>query len=121
MADLFGEEETATEDEARKLLANALLAKWIERQPFRPSDRDIKKHRRAAANVVKDRDPRLVMLAALGMGHLFPYSKGHPWDMFDLNRVFTKAVECAKEHPSLKKMANGGIADVLARRRDDQS
>lgn len=119
--DLFGEPVGPSEEEqleeARGKLANALVAKWIQRQPVRPSERDIKKQSRKASQVCDGRDPRHVMLAALGMGLLFPYSEGTDWDLFDLDRKFTKAVNKAKEHPELQRKSRGGIAKIRERRR----
>ena len=37
------------------------------------------------------------------MGHLFPYSDGAPWDLFDLERKFLKAAHAfAASDPAIK-------------------
>tara|TARA_R110000787_G_scaffold9902_1_gene34229 strand:+ start:249 stop:602 length:354 start_codon:yes stop_codon:yes gene_type:complete len=116
--DLFGEEVGLTVAEAeaaqRAQVAGSLVGGWIKMQPVRPHPRDINKQG-AAAKRIAERDLSHVKAATIGIGLLFPYSTGAPWDLFDLERLFTKAV-LAGAKKATEVSAPSGIAALKAAR-----
>jgi hypothetical protein len=56
-----------------------------------PGQKDTAKQGAVAKRLVDRYGTDAIRLAIRGMGHLFPYSRGHPWDLFDLERQFLKA------------------------------
>lgn len=88
--------------EGPEVKASDLVAAWVDRQPSGPSAKE-KSKQGAAAKRICDNHPRERIAAAwVGMDQLFPHSDGQPWDLFDLERKFSKACEAAMEHPEAK-------------------
>jgi len=77
------------------ILPNALVGGWVNLQPIRPAASAIRKQGAAAKRICSERDQDAIELAITGIAKLFPYSKGEPWDLFDLERKFDKAVQAA--------------------------
>jgi len=78
-----------------------LIEWWIREQPQRPPGAVIAKQRRAAQRVCSNGKHDDVARAAFGMRNLFPYCDGAPWDLFDLERLFAKAL--AAGHGKVRK------------------
>ena len=121
--DLFGDPVGPSPEELlqqqRLALSGRLVGGWIKRQPIRPSPKEIAKQGKIAKRICEANDPEAVIAAALGIEQLFPYSKGEPWDLFDLERKFSKAVAAAPKHPDLQpEHTGGGIAAIMHRRRN---
>jgi hypothetical protein len=85
----------------------ALLAVWIDYLRSQglpePGVRDMAKFGAVAKRVAEQYGPEEVFAAMLGIGQLYPHSKGEPWDLFDLERKFTKAMAGANQHPEVKR------------------
>ena len=47
--------------------------------------------------------PVEIIAAMVGMEQLFPYSKGEPWDLMDLEHKFTKAVAASENNPEIQR------------------
>ncbi len=91
-----GSEEVPVQlDLPNSLPPNALLGSWIGLQPIRPAESAIRKQGRVAKKICGERSSDAIYLAIEGMGKLYPHSKGTPWDLFDLDRKFDKAVQAA--------------------------
>jgi len=82
-----------------------LVAVWIDQQPSRPSETDIRKQGAAARRLCSSRSAEQIAAAVVGIGQLMPHSKGEPWDLFDLERKFSKAQAAAVNHPQIKSKA----------------
>lgn len=72
-----------------------LVAEWIDEQPSRPSGKEISRQAGVADRICSGQPRDRVVLARLGIGNLYPHSDGEPWDLFDLERKFSKAVAAA--------------------------
>lgn len=83
--------------------ASQLLGAWIDRQPVRPPDTVIAKQHRVATRLVGTADREQLARAWVGIERIFPYSRGDPWDLFDLERHFAKAMASAEDEPELKR------------------
>lgn len=57
----------------------------------------------AGKRIAEKASPAEIVAAMVGMDALFPHSNGEPWDLFDLERKFTKAVAAAQTHPEIAK------------------
>jgi hypothetical protein len=113
--ELFGRvapSETLKEEQGK--VAKALVAGWVEMQKVRPDDRDIAKQAVAARRIAK-RDYQNVATAVIGIQKLFPYSKGEPWDLFDLERKFSKCVAAGRTALEEKSKPTGIAAIMEAR------
>lgn len=73
--------------------AQALVGWWVDKQALAPSRSDIGKQAGVAKRMLDRYGIDAVRVAVAGMGHLYPYSEGQPWDLFDLERKFLKAAE----------------------------
>lgn len=73
-------------------LVHALIAAWVEVQPARPAEADIRKQGAAARRIAAKHGAEQIAAALTGIENLFPHSQGEPWDLFDLERKFPKAV-----------------------------
>lgn len=68
-----------------------LVGRWVGAQPSRPSDSEIRKQGAVAKRLVETHGPERVEAAAAGIVNLYPHTAGTPWDLFDLERKFSKA------------------------------
>ena len=87
---------------AEILQANELLGFWIDQQISKPATPQITKQGAAAKRICLAYSREQVVQAAVGISQLFPYSGGEPWDLFDLERKFAKAMEAANNNPDVK-------------------
>ena len=87
---------------AEFLQANELLGFWIDQQISKPATPQIAKQGAAAKRICLAYSREQVVQAAVGISQLFPYSGGEPWDLFDLERKFAKAMEAANNNPDVK-------------------
>ena len=104
--DLFGNHMGPTDIQIRDKVSNAILIDWLSKQPVRPREADIGKQQRRAQAICRKAntsDIRMVIAAWIGIFRMFPYNQGEiiP-DMFDLDRLFSKAVAAAANHPQVK-------------------
>lgn len=88
---------------AEEMSTGQIIGAWVQAQPTRPSQTDIRKQGAAAKRLSESRTAEQIMAAMIGMGQLFPHSKGEPWDLFDLEKKFAKAQQAAGNHPDLKR------------------
>jgi hypothetical protein len=99
---IFPESEVPTNGQAMK--PNQLLAEWIKRQPLEPDGQEKGKQAGKAKQICSKHSRMDIIQAFNGMGQLFPYSEGEPWDLFDLDRKFTKAKQAVMNHPQVQGM-----------------
>lgn len=78
-----------------KLNPASLVAYWIDGSPERPPVNAIKKQAAVAKRICNAYPRDSVIRAALGLPKLYPHSTGEPWDLFDLERKFAKAIAAA--------------------------
>lgn len=93
--DMFGHQPETN------LTAGDLLAAWVSKLGHRPSDHDMKKQGAAAKRLVERHADDELLFAMVGITRLFPHSQGEPWDLFDLERKFPKALSKGRGHPDL--------------------
>lgn len=86
------------------LRPNELLAEWIDRQAIPPDAQEKKKQAGKAKQICDKHNRRDIALAFKGMAQVYPYSNGEPWDLFDLDRKFTKAKQAVVNHPEIQAM-----------------
>jgi DNA-binding MarR family transcriptional regulator len=95
------DESKDTTTDGERMATEEVVAAWLDRLSERPPDAAIAKQG-AAAKRLASLYPRADLERALdGIGRLFPHSEGEPWDLFDLDRKFTKA------HAAPTSTANG--------------
>lgn len=82
------EGESADADPDR-MGADELVAKWIEALGSRPAG--VGKQGAVAKRLTEAHDRPTVLRAIDGIQQLYPHSDGEPWDLFDLEKKFTKA------------------------------
>lgn len=89
------EPELLTADAANgmspSLVANRMVGRWIEEQPVKPCEKEIKKQYRCALRLAESRPLEHLVLMWHGMGAMFPYSE-EGWDFFDMERKASKAL-----------------------------
>lgn len=71
----------------------------------RPPDGEMGKLGAAGKRLAEKHAPSSIVRAMLGMGGLYPHSKGEPWDLFDLERKFTKASAAATQVDEVQEAA----------------
>jgi len=76
-----------------KLVGTAMTARWIEEQAARPPESEIKKQHRTFLTIARTENIMDIAQAWEGIGTLYPYSEGRPWDAFDLRKQFGKAFQ----------------------------
>lgn len=86
------------------LKPNELLGEWIDRQTSPPDKSEKVKQAGKAKQLCTKHSRNDIVKAFHGMNQLFPYSDGTPWDLFDLDRLFSKAKEAVVNHPGIKAM-----------------
>lgn len=69
--------------------ADELVATWINALGSRPAG--VSKQAAVAKRLTKAYDRTTIIRAVDGIQQLFPHSDGEPWDLFDLEKKFTKA------------------------------
>jgi hypothetical protein len=74
-----------------KRVASRITGHWIQSQPERPSPAEIKKQGAVAKRIAESQPEKRVDAALDGITGVYPYSDGAPWDVFDLERKFSKA------------------------------
>jgi hypothetical protein len=75
------------------LVATAMTARWIEEQVTRPPESEIKKQARTFSSIARRESVQHIAQAWEGIGTLYPFSEGRPWDAFDLRKLFGKALQ----------------------------
>jgi len=86
------------------LRPDELLAEWIKRQHVPPDQSEKSKQAGKAKQICAKHSKDDISQAFLGMGELFPYSNGEPWDLFDLDKKFSKAKQAVVNHPKVQEM-----------------
>lgn len=76
---------------------------WIELRDERPPEGEIKKQGAVAARLAKRHTRSEILRALVGMAGVFPHSNGEPWDLFDLERKFSRAFDGCSQHPAVKR------------------
>lgn len=84
-------------------VAYELVRYWIDHQPQRPPEAVIKKQHRKAKTLVARYELPDLRDAVRGIQIMFPHSEGEPWDLYDLERKFVKALKSARDGPRLSK------------------
>lgn len=74
-------------------VATAMTYRWVEEQAAKPPDTEIKKQHRAFTYIAKQQNIVDIAQAWEGIGTLYPFSDGSPWDAFDLRKRFGKAFQ----------------------------
>lgn len=98
-----GKEKSADlENGNGSLSPNELVAFWIDQQSSKPAQAQIRKQGAAAKRICGEYSRSEIVQAAVGISQLFPHSDGEPWDLFDLERKFAKAMEGANNHPDAR-------------------
>jgi hypothetical protein len=82
------EGESADADPDR-MGADELVATWINALGSRPAG--VSKQAAVAKRLTKAYDRTTIIRALDGIQQLYPHSDGEPWDLFDLEKKFTKA------------------------------
>lgn len=90
--------------EIPKIAANDLVAAWIDQQDAKPDQAEIRKQGAVAKRICTNHELPDIVRAFIGIGFLFPYDKGEPWDLFDLERKFSKAKQAILKDPDIKMM-----------------
>lgn len=108
---LFSEEE----DDVliRRDLTRRLMAAWVARLPLDPDPRTRGKNAAAAKWLAENYSERQIRYAARGMGRLYPYSEGRPWDLMDLKKHFVRAFMAEYQDDSANRRAE--IVEELGR------
>jgi len=99
--------EFSTADPAHSngtMQANELIGYWIDQQRTKPPPAQISKQGAAAKRLCGSYKRDELVQAAVGITQLFPHDGkgGQPWDLFDLERKFAKALAAAHQHPDAK-------------------
>lgn len=81
--------------------ANALVQAWVESQPVRPPDADIRKHAAVAKRIASKATPEQIGYALKGITQLYPHDR-EGWDLFDLERKFSKAASLGAANGDLR-------------------
>lgn len=91
----------------KRLSASQVLRAWESRQPRPLAEIDRERQKHAARKIADHHSAEDVMLAFVGMCGLWPHCppKNEPWDLFDLDKKFPKAVRSAGNHPELRSRA----------------
>jgi hypothetical protein len=92
-----------------KLVGTAMTARWIEEQPARPPESEIKKQHRTFLTIARQQGVMDIAQAWEGIGTLYPFSEGRPWDAFDLRKHFGKAFQAGH-----LETADGDPAELAA-------
>lgn len=79
--------------------SDKLVAWWVRHQEGSPPDSAKKKQGAVAALICAERSAEDIRRAISGMGKMFPYSNGQPWDLMDLRKVFDKALQAERSPP----------------------
>lgn len=96
-----------------EMTAQELVGFWIDQRKDRPPSGIIAKQGAAAKRICEKYSRQQIAQAAVGFPHLFPYSRGEPWDLFDLEAKFDKAMVAAHSHPDVKRVPDiEGLADA---------
>jgi len=106
-------EEDRSRENGEKMNAQELVGFWIDQLTTRPPGELIGKQGAAAARMCGKYDRASIVQAAVGIGQLYPYSKGEPWDIFDLEAKFQKALEAANNHPAAKNRKTVAALDAI--------
>lgn len=85
-------------------VANEIVGWWIDlRNGARPPGSEIAKQGVAARRLGQNHTRADIIRAMIGIGQLYPHSDGEPFDLFDLERKFTKAHDAFERHPAVQK------------------
>lgn len=90
-----------------RLSASQVLHAWESSQPASVPEVDRRKQKPAARKIADHHTAEEVATAFIGMGQLFPHCppKSEPWDLWDLDRKFAKALAKARDHPDIRSQA----------------
>jgi hypothetical protein len=94
-------ENTPPPEGAPAAPGNNLVGWWVRREErttgSRPPEREVSKQSKAAKTIQDERTPEQINRAIQGMPRLFKFSRGQPWDLFDLQREFQAALNAPAE------------------------
>ena len=101
------------EEIGEAMSAQDLIAYWIDHRLDRPPGSIIGKQGAAAKRICEKYTRQQIVQAAVGITQLFPHAtpKNEPWDLFDLEKKFDKAMAAAHNHPDAKRQS---LIDHLA-------
>lgn len=89
--------DPAPEEEQGRIAA-ALVGAWISQQSLSPSEHERKKQGAVAKRLAEKFSPFRLAVALLGLEALWEHRDGgQPWDLFDLERKISKAVDKGME------------------------
>ena len=97
---LFTDIEVGFHDPSMK--ANELVGFWIDCQDTKVPEEQIRKQGKAASRICQKYTREQIAQASVGILQLYPHSNGEPWDLFDLERKFAKAMQGAVNHPEVQ-------------------
>lgn len=98
-----------------KLKTWEVLGAWAKRQETPPDEAEKKKQGAAAKRIASSHGGPDIVMAFLGIETLFPHSDGTPWDLFDLEKKFSKAKAAAVNHPEVQRARRDAeFEDILA-------
>jgi hypothetical protein len=98
---IFSDLDVGTEDNGQ-MKANELLGVWIDRQAVPPDSKEKSRQAGKAKHICKAHSREDIAAAFNGMNQVYPYSKGESWDLFDLERKFSKAKQAILNHPEIR-------------------
>ena len=75
------------------MTADELVAKWLDTLAERPPSKEVGKQGEAARRICMEASRYQVELAFRGMGKVFPFSQGEPWDLMTLEKWFSRALQ----------------------------
>lgn len=89
-----GEDIHSVEDAGASISgkANDLLAWYLKKHPAKLSEKDRGKQAAAAKRICDNYLAPDIRRGIRGMGKMFPYSQGEPWDLMDLEAKMPKAI-----------------------------
>ncbi len=87
------------------MAANELVGMWMDRMPTKPEPADVRKQGGAAKRICEHHSREHVLLALDGIEKIAPHCLGEPFDLFDLERKFSKAVSAGSQTPATKAVA----------------
>jgi hypothetical protein len=106
-----GANGTLTDDD--RLSGADVLRAWLDTQTG-GVPKDAKAKQAGCAKRLAERHTAPELAAAfVGMEQLFPHSRGEPWDLFDLERKFVKALAKARDHPAIRQARDDAEFDRI--------
>lgn len=110
----FRHEWTITADSLHnipeRLTTVQVLLSWAKRQVVPPDEAEKKKQGAAAKRLAERHSGRDIVLAFAGIETMYRF-KDEPWDLFDIEKLFSKAKAAAVNHPAVKAAREDAALD----------